>query len=238
MNYGLGLLADHYDCVQSFGSAYNPPYYLDYFKKHADQEYTLGNYLGSMDRFDDSQDERLMRRLSGKYTVRKADFRNIQREAEIYTRLNNEAFAHHPFYYERRLAEDLELFKEFKLLLNEENLLFLEHAGSPIGFLLWYPDFNELINEGESIGLKTIIKNKLFGHRIKRFKIVELGVIPKYQNKGAVMALFYKCRELVQGRYESCESGWILDGNDSSKGFGSRWVGDEYKHYKVFMVHL
>lgn len=238
VNYGLGLLADHYESVQGFGSSYNPPYYIEYFKKYASEEINLVNYLGNMDKFDFSLDKRLQSRLMAKFTVRKANFKDIEKEVAIYTRLNNQAFSHHKFYYERRLEEDLELFKEFKLLLKEENLLFLEYEGKPIGFLLWYPDFNELIKAGETIGLKTVIKNKLFSHKIKRYKIVELGVLPEYQKKGAVMALFYKVRELVKDRYEFCESGWILEGNVASRGFGLRWVGEEYKHFKVFEVNL
>jgi len=238
VNYGLGLLADHYDSVQGFGSSYNPPYYIEYFKKYASEEINLANYMGNMDKFDFNLDRRLQRRLMAKYTVRKANFKDIKKDVEIYTSLNNKAFSHHRFYYERRLEEDIELFKEFRLLLKEENLLFLEYEGNPIGFLLWYPDFNELIKAGETIGIKTVIKNKLFSQKIKRYKIVELGVLPEYQKKGAVMALFYKCRELVKDRYEFCESGWILEGNEASRGFGSRWVGDEYKHFKVFQVNL
>jgi len=238
VNYGLGLLADHYETVPSFGTAYNPPYYIDYFKAYADEEVNLVSYLGKMDKFDLGMDQRLLDRLTAKYTVRKADFKNIKKEVEIYTKLNNHAFSQHRFYYERRLEEDLELFKEFRLLLKEENLLILEYQGKPIGFMLWYPDFNELIKPGEAIGLKTVIKNKFLAHKIKKYKIVELGVLPEFQKKGAVMALFQKCRQLVENRYELCESGWILEGNLASKGFGLRWTDEEYKHYKVFLVHL
>ena len=33
VNYGLGILSDNYDLPLSFGSNYNPPYYIDYFNK-------------------------------------------------------------------------------------------------------------------------------------------------------------------------------------------------------------
>ena len=238
VNYGLGLLADHYDTVPSFGTAYNPPYYIEYFEAYADEEVNLVTYQGPMDKFDLGLDPRLIEKLTAKYSVRKADFKNIKREVEIYTELNNRAFSQHRFYYERRLEEDLELFQEFKLLLREENLLFLEYQGRPIGFMLWYPDFNELIKPGEALGLKTVLKNKFLAYKIKKYKIVELGVLPEFQKRGAVMALFHKCRQLVEGRFELCESGWILEGNLASKGFGLRWTNEEYKHYKVFLVDL
>lgn len=235
VNYGLGLLADNYTSLQSFGSSYNPPYYIDYFKKYASEEINLVSYMGKMDRFDSILNEGLSNRIVNKYKVRKADFKNIERDVGIYTDLNNRAFCNHRFYYERRAEEDIELFKDFKLLLKEENLLILEYEGTPVGFMLWYPDFNQLIRPGEPIGIKTVIKNKFFSYKINKFKIVELGVLPEFQKKGGVLALFNKCRQLVKNRYEFCESGWVLEDNLDSKGFGLRWA-DEYKRYKVFLI--
>lgn len=236
VNYGLGLLADHYEHVQGFGTAYNPPYYIDYFQRFGGEEFNLVNYLTQMEGFDFRVDHRFISRITEKYQVRKASFRHIEREAGIYTDLNNRAFREHAFYYERRAEEDLELFREFRLLLKEENLLFLEHSGKPVGFMLWYPDYHELMGPGEALGIKTLIKNKLFSHKIKKFKIVELGVLPEYQKNGGVYALFHKCRELVGNRYDYCESGWILEHNLASRGLGFRWADKEYKHFKVFRI--
>lgn len=238
VNYGLGLLASHYEEVQSFGSSYNPPYYIDYFEKYTDEKINLVSYKAKMDNFDFGVADRIMNKIKKKYNVRKADFKDIKGEAEIYTHLNNHAFRCHKFYYERRLEEDLELFREFKLLLREENLLFLEYEGRPIGFMLWYPDFNELLEPSEALGLKTVIKNKLFSRKIKKFKIVEIGVLPEFQKNGAVLALFYQCREIVKDRYQVCESGWILEDNLASRGFGFRWGNQESKHYQVFLINV
>ncbi|AOT70761.1 GNAT family N-acetyltransferase [Geosporobacter ferrireducens] len=236
VNYGLGLLADQYEQVQGFGSAYNPSYYIDYFQRLGGEEFNLVSYVARMKGFDFGIKDRMINKINKKYQVRKASFKEIKREAGIYTELNNQAFQNHKFYYERRTEEDLELFQEFKLLLREENLLFLEHNGKPIGFMLWYPDYHELMGPGESLGIKTLIKHKLCAHKIRKFKIVELGILPEYQKNGAVFALFHKCREFVGDRYDYCESGWILEHNRASRGLGYRWADKEYKHFKVFRI--
>lgn len=238
VNYGLGYLADKFDETQSFGSSYNPSYYIDYFMRYAKEGINLVSYKASLDDFDYGINHKLIDRVTKKYNVRKVNFNNLKKEAEIYTQLNNEAFKNHKFYYERRFEEDLELFSEFKILLKEENLLFLEHEGNPVGFMLWYPDFNELINPGEKLGIKTVIKYRLFQQKIEKFKIVELGVIPAHQKNGAVMALFKKCREIVKDRYKFCESGWILEDNKDSRGFGYRWTSNVHKHFKVFLIDV
>ncbi|MEW9121610.1 MAG: GNAT family N-acetyltransferase [Thermotaleaceae bacterium] len=238
VNYGLGLLASEFNQRPSFGTAYNPPYYIDYLQSMANEEIGLVSYLAKMENFDFGMKDRWIEKMTAKYNVRKADFKKLKRDAAIYTDLNNRAFKKHRFYYARKEAEDLELFSEFKLLLREENLLFLEHEGEPIGFMLWYPDYNELIKPGETLGLKTLIKNRIYGHRIQRFKIVELGVLPEFQKKGAVFTLFYKLRQMLGERYKECESGWILEDNLSSRGLCYRWAEREYKQYKVFLLYL
>ncbi|MBV1756665.1 MAG: hypothetical protein KMY55_02365 [Dethiosulfatibacter sp.] len=238
VNYGLGFLASHFDTDQSLGSAYNPDYYIKLLRTRSTEEITLISYLTSMDTFEFHLEDRLMDRILKEYTVRKADFRNLEKEAKIYTDINNKAFKSHRFYYKRKAEEDLELFREFKLLLKAENLLFLEHKNKPIGFMLWYPDFNQLLSEGESIGLKTLIKSKLFPNTIKKFKIVEIGVIPEYQKTGAVFSLFHECNLLTKGKFDFCESGWVLEDNIASTGLGVRWAQGEYKQYKVFLINV
>lgn len=238
VNYVLGILANKYDEMQSFGNAYNPSYYIDYFRRYNPQEISFVNYLTDLNNFTLNMNERIIERITSKYHVRKADFKNMKREAEIYTRVNNEAFKNHKFYYERRINEDLELFNDFKFFLKEENLLFLEHNDKTIGFMLWYPDFNQLMDKGETLGIKTFIKNKLFSDRINKFKLVELGIIPEYQKSGAVLALFHKCWQLIKDRYEFCETGWILEDNISSKNLCFRWADKEYKQYKIFLINI
>jgi GNAT superfamily N-acetyltransferase len=238
VNYILGFLANKYEEVQSFGNAYNPPYYIDYFSKYASREISFNNYITNMDSFELPVEKKIMDRMLSRYNVRPADFKNLEKDAALYTEINNHIFSSHEFYYERRLSEDLELLKDFKLFIKEENLLFLEHNGKAVGFMLWYPDFNELIKPGQALGVKTFIKNKLFGYRIKKFKLVEMGVLPEYRGRGAILALFHKLREITRGRYEECETGWIMENNLPSKGFGIRWADKEYKQYKVFLIHV
>jgi len=236
VNYGLGLLASHFDTPQSFGSAYNPPEYLSYFAPYGGHEMKLVSYLTHMPSFDFSAGRRLMERLPQSFHVRPARFHKLTEEAALYTQLNNAAFGRHAFYYPRRQAEDLELFRSFRHFLRPENLLFAYQGATPVGFMLWYPDFNQLIPPGEGPGLKALVKNRLMGHQINRFKIVELGVIPAFQKTGAVLSLFDACHRLTKDRFEWCEAGWILSDNRASTGFGRRWAHEAYKEYRVYLL--
>jgi len=116
--------------------------------------------------------------------------------------------------------------------------LFVEKNEEPIGFMLWYPDYNELMKSGESIGISTFIKNKLFSKKITTFKIVEIGVIKREQNKGAILALFEYCFQCIKGRFRNFESSWILKENEKSKTFGIKWSDGESKKYKAYIKEL
>lgn len=238
VNYGLGLLADHYNERAGFGSAYNPARYIHYFEKQASRTETLVSYLRDLKDMSFARELAILQRLERKFTFRIADFRHLKREITIYTQLNNVCFANHPLYYKRRIEEDYELFKAFRWLLNEENLLIAEVGGKPIAFMLWYPDFNELVPPGSKIGFSTWIRYKWLKQSISRVKIVEIGVHPNYQHSGVIMGLFNLCLIRFRGRFTQCESGWIFSDNKKSRAINERWGAKLYKKYKVFELSL
>lgn len=238
VNYGLGLLASSYDKPQSLGSAYNPPYYIEQIERYIKPSEELVSYRNRIDALDLSISPRLRNYLERNFEVRKADFKDIRKTAEIYNIVNNASFAHHKYYYPRRLEEDIELFQEFRPLLNEENLLFVYHKQKPVGFLLWYPDFNQCVAAGKSIGLSTVLQYRLGFVKMDTVKFTEIGVLPKYQNRGAVYPLLETCYQMTRKRYTYVESGWIMRGNTGSEGIGLRFIQNEYKKYKVFEKDL
>ncbi|WP_339138292.1 MAG: hypothetical protein WGN25_08580 [Candidatus Electrothrix sp. GW3-4] len=238
VNYGLGFLADSFDEMPCFGSAYTPPYYLDYFRSLDFNEQQLVSYRYPMSSFVDQQEKRILKRTKKRFNIRKADFSRLKEEISIYTRLNNECFADHPIYFHRFDDEDYELFHPFRWFLREENLLIAEHGGIPVGFLLWYPDFNELIGPGQELGVQALLQYKLLRRPIKRFKLVEIGVLPKFQGSSVILGLFHACFELTRHCFQECESGWIFSENSKSKNICKRWNPEIGPTYSVFTLSL
>lgn len=238
VNYGLGFLADSFDEPPCFGSAYTPVYYLDYFRSLGFREHQLVSYRYPMSSFVGRQEERLLERTKKRFSFRKADFSQLRKELSIYTQLNNQCFSNHPIYFHRFDDEDYELFHPFRWFLREENLLIAEHGGRPVGFLLWYPDFNELIGPGQELGIHALLKYKLLRRPIKRFKIVEIGVIPRFQGSSVILGLFHACYMLTKNRFQECESGWIFSDNLKSKNICCRWNPEAGPTYSVFDLPL
>ncbi|MCW5212532.1 hypothetical protein VU04_06445 [Desulfobulbus sp. TB] len=238
VNYGLGFLADSFDETPCFGSTYTPAYYIDYFRSLGFNEKRLVSYRYPMSSFVNQQEKRILERTKKRFSFRKADFSRLQQEIGIYTRLNNECFTGHPLYFHRYDDEDYELFHPFRWFLKEENLLIAEHGGTPVGFLLWYPDFNELIGPGQELGLTALLKYKLLRQPIKRFKIVEIGVLPRFQGSSVILGLFHACYELTKDRFQEYESGWIFSENLKSRNICRRWNSETGPTYSVFSLGL
>ena len=238
VNYGLGFLAGPFNSTPCFGSSYNPPYYIDYFLKFATKEHTLVSYTGDVKYETIKSDQRLFRNIEKQFQFRTGNFKDLRKEISVYTNLNNKCFATHPYYYERSFEEDYELFKSFGPFLSEDNFLIAESDGRPIGFLLWYPDFHELVAPGKPIGLLTLLKYKLFKKPISRCKIAEIGVLPEYHGTGVIGGLINMCYRVAHKKHKIIETGWIFDTNLKSKGIARRWIDHPYKTYKSFEVNL
>lgn len=238
VNYGLGFLASDYDKCQSFGAAHNPPFYNEFFENSGFETIDLVSYKKDMRHAKELVSANIIKRVNKTYSVREVDFKNFKRDIEIYTEINNKSFKEHLFYYPRKTEEDFELFKSLKFLIKPENLLFVEKNKDAVGFMLWYPDFNQLMSPKETVGIKTVIKNKLNGKNIDTFKIVEIGVVPEERNKGAILSLFDYCFNCVKGNYDFMESSWILAENYKSKGFGIQWADWESKKFKAYIKEL
>ncbi|MDR3584047.1 MAG: hypothetical protein P4L59_01825 [Desulfosporosinus sp.] len=235
VNYGLGFLASDYNKPQGFGTMHNPEFYHELFSENGFEASDLVSFKKDLDELEELFNPRIIERVNRRYSIRSLDYKHLERDAQIYTSINNEAFKNHPFYYSRKAAEDLELFKDFKPLLRPENLLFAYKGNKPVGFMLWYPDFHEIMKPGETIGLRTVLKNKFMAHRIRTVKIVEMGVLPKEMKNGAVLALLNKVFELVKGKYSLFESGWVLESNTPSKMLGVKLADSISKRYKAYI---
>ncbi|MDT8390452.1 MAG: GNAT family N-acetyltransferase [Lentisphaeria bacterium] len=237
VNNGLGFLAEGFDTPASFGSRYNPPYYIDYLEPKATTVRTMVSFEYDLTRGGMEREERAIEHAKKKYTFRTGDFSDLRKEMALYTELNNRCFENHDLYYRRTPDEDYELFKSFGPFLREENFLVALKEGEPIGFLLWYPDFHELMHPGQTIGLTTLLKYRLPGHPISRYKIAEIGVLPKYRGSAVAVGLIHTAMTHALKRgHTRAESGWIFADNDASHRIASRWADNHYKRYKVFEI--
>ncbi len=240
-NYGLGILANGFDCPMSFGNAWNPAYYDTLISPHATHSLQLDTYQKDMPQFDAEFGSLELPNNADGLTIRNVDLSDLTSEAAIFNSLSNAAFQKHPFYFFRQFAEDFELLKKFKPILKPENLLIAEISGKPVGYLLWYPDFNELVQPGNKIGLSAYLKNKFSSSNPKTFRGAQVAVLPEYQRLGIGINLMHACYRETKNKFEYCETGWVVQTNTHSKGMINKWTQDKIKplkSYKVYSINI
>ncbi|MFB6343282.1 hypothetical protein ACE1ET_16265 [Saccharicrinis sp. FJH62] len=236
LNYGAGILLNRFDEAPLFGLPYNPEYYAGYFKElHARKMVTFRFNFDQYIKWASAYS--VERKIDG-LKVRFMNKRDIEAEIEIYTRLNNLAFKKHPYWADRDIAEDLELFRPFRFLMDNENLIFAEVYGKPVGFFLWYPDFNKLVSSQRDLNAMDVLKYRM-GRSIDTFRFTEIGIVPEYQGSPVALALINKALPvLIKRGYKFCEGGFIFEENRSSIAFVKRILtrsfGSEPEIYREF----
>lgn len=239
LNYGAGFLLNRFDESPVFGLPYSPPWYSDYFKELDEKK--MVSYRFKLDKLLLwAEKYKGLDKMEG-LSIRFMNKKNIKNESRIYTELNNKAFTHHPFWADRDPEEDIELFYPFRFLLKNENLIFAEFNGKPVGFLLWYPDLNELKKDSSDLNVLDVIKYK-FGRKFKTFRFTEIGILPEFQKTPIGLALFRKIIPVLQKEgYQYCEGGFIFEENRASINLGIRTItrslGEKPEPYRQYAVY-
>lgn len=239
LNYGAGILLNRFDEVPVFGLPYQPEYYADYFADF--QRRRMFTFRIDMEQYAAWSNSFQQQREIPGLKLRFMDKKNIKAESAIYTYLNNKAFPNHPYWADREADEDIELFYPFRHLLDNENLVFAEVDGKPVGFFLWYPDFNQMISSHRDLNLIDVLKFRA-GKRPDTFRFTEIGIIREYQRSTLVFSLIQKPMEIImKSGFKFCEGGFIFEENKASvafaKGLFKRSLGakpDFYREYAVF----
>ena len=235
VNYGLGLLCSRYEEKNSFSAAVNPAYYHDYFAGLGLEKIYLNTYHTRLDYSRLKRYDSILRKLEKHYTYRTFDRKEFDTYAKIYTDLNNEAFADHRYYYKRTYEEDKEMLKELFLFMKEDSIIFAFQGEKPVGFVMWYPDFNELAKAGEAFGAKHFFKNLVYGKKITTGKIMEYGVLKGYRKSGLVIGLLDQVFAAIKKRgIRSIRSSWILEENRDSNSVCQALCDEIHKRYVVY----
>ncbi len=239
VNYGLGFLISDYNIKNSFAGAFNPSYYNDYFKEY--ETFTLSSYkiekiADQMKRFS-----AFLRKIEKNYTFRCFNKKEFEKDAKIYTDLNNYTFNNHKYYYKRTYKEDIEMLEELFLFMKEDSLIFAFDGKKPVAFIMWYPDFNELAESGEAFGAKHYIKNIFKGKKISTAKVMEYGVLEEYRAIGLPLALIHQVSLIIEKSYpniKKAETSWIMDENENSSGFCKAVCDGVHKRFAVYEKNI
>ncbi|MDR0469161.1 MAG: N-acetyltransferase [Peptococcaceae bacterium] len=233
LNYSMGFGGDC-SSPPSFGESFDPPYYAAYFEGFLRIGLTsFQDGINDVRRRVDADYRRFAAKM-GQYRMEPSAIH--KRSLSRYTDLSNAIFADHIGYFNRAYDEDYELFRSMMPILGDHNLIFIKEGDLDIGYIFWYPDFNELVKPGSRFGVKEAAQYHLL-RKPKTVKVVEIGVLPDYRDRGLVMLALKSAIDMVAEKMPATErviSSWIADGNTKSLLFAQRYTRNHYKDFALY----
>jgi hypothetical protein len=238
VNYEYGLLVEGFEAPPSVMMTYNPPSYARLFESAGLRKardlfsYTLTGDAVQKDRLDRAL------RVNPLGDIRIRPMRPKQLEDEIrsvwdiYTRAWERNWGSAP----ATLEEMQFLGKQLKPFLVEELGLFAEVAGQAIGFGLMVPDVNEaLIHAHGALFPTGLLKILYYKSKIKKLKVIALGVVPEYQNSPAAPGLYTTLvKNALALGWNEAECSWILEDNRSMNRSLEFMGARRVKTYRVY----
>ena len=172
--------------------------------------------------------------------VRPADLKQFDREVKILKHLHTTAWEKNWGNVPYSDAEMDHLASEMKMILNPELAIFAEIGGEPIGMAVALPDINQVFSRFNGrllpVGIFHLLRRKQI---INRARLVMLGVLPQYRNRGLEMLLIYEIvkRAAANGIVEG-ECGWTLENNHSINSAIEAAGGVRNKTYRLFQKEV
>lgn len=243
MNDETGLLIDGFDSPPVILMTYNPPYYIDLFE-NAGYKKAKDLYAYHIEDkfFRDEQFTRLQNLVRQRYNIniREVNFANkeqFKKDVETLKYIYNEAWQPNWGFVKMTDEEFNFLAKDLKQIAEPSLTIIAESKGKPVGFALALPDINQCLiynKSGSALGALWHLMTKK--KRINMIRIIVLGIIREYQQKGIDAVLYYELgiRGTKLGIHQA-EASWVLEDNMMmNRGLTEKILANVYKKYRIY----
>jgi hypothetical protein len=218
VNWGL-LVEGFMD--QGYGMPYNFPYYKElfenygfktYFEQYSFHDLFSRPYPEQMRNFG----ERFWRKPE--YSFRHLEMKHAEKYLQELVVMYNKIWAEFLENYTPLKFEDLyQIFQNAKAILNEKFIWFAYYNGQPIGFLIVFPDMNQVFKKLKNgkLNFWNVIKLLYYKRRaVTRGRLLLSGVIPEFQRTGVVGGMYIKLTDAMRNSgLKELELSWVGDYN-------------------------
>jgi hypothetical protein len=215
-----GLLVEGFT-QQGYGMPYNFPYYRQlfenygfktYFEQYCFHDDFSKPYPEAMRKFG----ERIWKKPE--FSFRHIDMKNPEKYLREMVEMYDKIWSDFLESYTPLKYEDLyNIFKESRAILNERYIWFAYHHEQPIGFLVVFPDMNEILRKLKNGKLSplNILKFMYYRRRaITRGRLLISGVIPEFQRTGVIGGIYLKLVDAMrEDGLRELELSWVGDYN-------------------------
>lgn len=237
-NEEFGLLVDGFDQSPMVMMPYNPERYVHHLEGHG---LVAVKNLVAYYMTEETVPERLLRMLErveqrNRITVRPLDKRRFGAEVELVRQIYNAAWERNWGFVPMTDAEIDHMARELKPVVDPDLVAFAEKDGRPIGFALALPDLNQALRRANGrlwpFGLPRMM---LEMRRIRRLRVLTLGVLAEYRRLGADVLLYsHLYRRGIAKGYVAGEFSWILEDNEPMRKALDQIGARVYKTYRIY----
>jgi GNAT superfamily N-acetyltransferase len=244
VNDECGLLVDGFDFPPALMMPHNPRYYVDLVERAGFvKARNLLVYQGGREDLYVPVPERLARgteliRQRLGITIRPLDLSRFEQEVGAIKEIYNSAWEKNWGFVPMTEHEIDHLAEQFRPVVIPDFVPVAEKDGKPIGFGIALPDLNAILRTNRSGYLLPALPRILWAlkmRRLRRARIILLGVAPEYRGK-AVDAMLYHwiwTRAEKLG-YRWGEAGWILEENAAMNAGLEKMTFRVYKTYRLY----
>jgi len=215
-----GLLVEGFN-HQGYGMPYNFPYYRTlfenygfktYFEQYSFHDHFSRDYPEQMRKFG----ERFWKKPE--YSFRHLEMKNSGKYLNELVLMYNKIWSDFLQNYTPLEYEDLNnIFRDARSIIDEELIWFGYHKDQPIGFLIAFPDVNQIFKKLKNgkLGPLNILKLLYYRKRaVTRGRLLLSGVIPEFQRTGVVGGIYLKLTDAMRAKgMEELELSWVGDYN-------------------------
>jgi len=137
--------------------------------------------------------------------------------------------------------EEIESMAErLKPLIVPDLLIMAEVDGSPAGFFMAVPDYNQVLARiNGRLGPIGIAKFLWYARKISDIRVLTMGVKEEFRKKGIEGMLYLEAFRAARRRgYERAEMSWILEDNELMKRGCETMGGRVYKKYRIYEKNI
>ncbi len=238
-NDECGLLVKGFDSPPKIMMTYNYPYYKDlleengYYKAKDLYAFMLDNEKFNMDKLRRAS-ETLKKRYN--VSIRTLNFKKFKDELKVLFFIYNKAWEKNWGFVPMNEEEFYHSSSLLKYVADRDLILIAEVNGEPVGFIVALPDINEILKKMNGkllpFGIFKFFKEK---KSVKTLRIITLGIVNEYRNKGLDYILITDVVEKAfkKGiRFGECS--WILEDNKKMNNALLKLNGELYKIYRIF----
>jgi GNAT superfamily N-acetyltransferase len=246
-NYVCGLLIDGFEHPPTLLTSHNPPYYAALIESCG---FTKIKDFYAWWFPDATVGAARLRRLAHKFakrnlvSIRPGNTKNMREESRRLRKIYNQAWEKNWGFVPFSASEIEYMTKELKPIVVPDWTLIAEVDGEPVGFILGVPDINVALQKidgrltrlGLPIGLIKLLYHK---SRIKKARLIALGVIEEYRRAGvAEMLVLRVMEEGMIKRGFSFELSMTLEDNHMINRFLEAIGAQKYKTYRIYRRDL